>query len=167
MSRIAKSDLPFPKNEDELVNAVREIVKTYDWTEIFITKGDKISFSFRDDQGDRAIELTPYDLVRSSEMIEVIPKTSDPLGVLFTLFEEVERSRAWPYCFIVESYPQFGSWLGLDAVRMRSRRVLGYPVLQDSRAPENVIILAAAPSFKADVWSVNFSVFTHYEEDRE
>lgn len=167
---MVKSYMKYPRSVEELGASVQELMSNYDIEEILIRPGEPLIYIYKveDGQDVRPINVTVYDLVRASPMEEIpdYPENVTPFGLVEILLHGLSMKGVWPLCLIVNDTSKFFADLGFsdDYIRnVQPPAFLGYPVAQDSRVAEDVVIAAATPTPRDGYGRINFSMFAHLD----
>lgn len=162
---LVREHRPFPGTVDDLLVMLKDIMTTYNWHDIHIDRGDRVAFTYAE-EGNQAIEVSPYDIIAHSEMVEIdIPDGTPPEKALLQLTEALAYSRLWPIAWVVEDATDLlEGFMGFTKPRSLSHTLLGLPVIQDSRVSESVVILAGTSRPRDGYSGIVQSVFMHYPD---
>ena len=166
---LVKAYAAYPRTLEEVVTSVRELLAGYDIEEIILRPGEPIVYVYREeDSSVESVDVTPYDIVRLSPMEEIdpYPENASAFSLVEVLLHNLTMRGVWPVCLVVQDSDKFLKSLGFGDGYLRSvypPAFLGYPIVQDSRVSEGVVIAAATPGQRDGYGRIHFSMFAHLD----
>lgn len=151
---------PLPKTRKEVVTAFERILNLGGVHKVVVELGSPIKVVRMGNAGeDVPDELQDEDLVsaaRNAPMEEfVFSENLLPTNYLFRAFHLLSQRRLKARAMVVNSFPQFREWLGVDKAFDLSE-VFGVVATTHKEIPDGVLLLVAGPVDEEDL--VSFSL---------
>ena len=92
--------------------------------------------------------LEPYNVLRNSEIEELVTRLTNPLSVVANMFDMLSMEKLFPSAFVTGADTILHRWMaeGAGGVQLfrKSSILFGIPVLTDRNCPDTALILCGA-----------------------
>jgi hypothetical protein len=151
--KLVTKQVPLPVSMDEILGAIRDILAQKSIHSIHVEKDKPIVYQRLDVQEETEpgsdpdiSDLSPYEIVRRSDMREFDPRSQgldgvEPIAVVAWMMVYLERRQRVPAYLLLGDASDFWKWLGWPRQGGNTESFLGMRVVRDIQMPARAFLV--------------------------